>query len=81
MPVIWWVSRLCEEFHCLPSQAWREYQNLPSGIIEEILEARQYVSVRNAYEQATDTAKLPQSEMLDLVREIDFSLAQEDGLV
>lgn len=52
MPLVWWISRLCEEFGCLPSQAMREWLTAPDGLLEEIVEMRAYVKARRNYETA-----------------------------
>ena len=42
MPYDLWLSRLSEEFGCLPSAAIREWQRAPDGLLERIIEARHY---------------------------------------
>lgn len=48
----WWLSRVCEEFGCLPSAAWRELRQAPAGLIEDICEMRAYAKAWRAYEDA-----------------------------
>ena len=42
MPLEFWVGRLCEEFHCLPSAAIREIESAPVGFLETIVLFRTY---------------------------------------
>ncbi len=71
----WWISRLCEEFHCLPSQALREWQEAPDGLLETIVEMRAFAATKAAYDAATDKESMPKSPLADLVKELDFGRA------
>jgi hypothetical protein len=77
-PLAVWLSRLCQEFGCLPSAALREWRRAPAGLIEEILEARAYIGTREAYDRAPKKSELPPSPMLDLVHEIRGRLVREE---
>ena len=69
------MSRLCEEFHCLPSAAWREWRRLPAGMLERILSVRAYARMKATYDaRGRGTVDPP---LLLTVREIDFQLVQE----
>jgi hypothetical protein len=72
------LSRFCEEFHCLPSQAYREWRRAPVGLLETILEMREYVRVKRIYDSAPSAAALPDSPLLELVRAFDFELVAEE---
>jgi hypothetical protein len=72
MPREYVLSRFCEEFHCLPSAAYREWRQAPVGLLETILEMREYVRVKRIYDSAPSAAALPDSPLLDLVRTFDF---------
>ena len=61
----------------MPSEALREAQQAPAGFLEEVIEARGYTRAKALWESATDRRQLPQSEMLDWVKQIDFDLAQQ----
>jgi hypothetical protein len=84
VPWEWWVGRLCEEFHCLPSAALREWERVPWGTLETIVEFRAFAAAKQAYE-AADTAEkvraLPNDPMIDRVREFEFEdvAAQRNG--
>lgn len=77
MPVTFWLSRLCEEFSCLPGAAYRAWLEAPVGLLEEILEARAYASAKRIYEAATNKQEIPSSPIMDLVRTVSFDLARE----
>lgn len=69
------MSRLCEEFHCLPSAAWREWRRLPAGMLERILAVRAYARTKAAYDARGRGSHDP--PLMLTVREIDFELVQE----
>ncbi len=46
MPWLWWVSRVCDEFGCLPSVAVREMMDTPAGWLEDIVEMRAFARAR-----------------------------------
>ena len=78
MPALYWIGRTCDEFHCLPSAAWAEWGRLPEGVLEQILEQRSYARAWHVYESAPDKSKLPRDAVMQLVKIIDFELADED---
>jgi hypothetical protein len=73
-PLEFVVGRICEEFHCLPSAAWREWLTLPAGFIETILEYRAYSRAKAAYDRRAGGSD--DSPFTDLVIEHDFQLFQ-----
>lgn len=74
MPYAFWVSRMCEEFGCLPSQIEAEIKRLPVGFLDEVLEARRFAELKAAYDR--DPEKVAQEGLGALVYEIDFDLAE-----
>lgn len=75
LPFEYWIGRLCEEFHCLPSQALREVMRAPAGLLETIIEFRQYARAKAAYDaQGMDPAASP---LMTLVRDHDFAIVRE----
>lgn len=76
-PFPYWLGRLCEEFHCLPSQAYQEWLRTPCGLLEEIIEARVFVAAKAIYDRAHSAKDIPQEPIYDLIREVDFELAAE----
>jgi hypothetical protein len=74
-----WLSRICEEFHCLPSEALREWLMAPAGLIEEVLEARAYAYAK-ARVDAKDAPKGGPSDtpMMERVKEIELAIVAEE---
>lgn len=81
MPFVHFVGQLAEAFHCLPSEAWREYLRMPAGWLEDIIEGRAYVQAKAAYD-AADTAearkRLPMTPLVALAEVFDFEGAEEE---
>lgn len=46
MPFEWWVSLVCEHFHCMPSVALREIETAPMFLLETIVMFRAYAQAR-----------------------------------
>jgi len=69
---------LCEEFHCRPSQALREWQQAPCDLLETILEFRAYAQAKHVVENAKSRTDIPQTPLTQLVQEIEFEIAAED---
>lgn len=81
MPWEWWVSRLCEEFGCVPSVAMAEIRRVPAGLLEDIVELRAYARAKQAYD-AAETAEardrlVQTSALADLVEDIEFTIQTE----
>jgi hypothetical protein len=74
LPLEFIIGRICEEFHCLPSAAWREWRNLPAGFLETILDDRAYARAKATYDAKGQRYEPP---LTDLVTEHDFALVQE----
>jgi hypothetical protein len=68
------VSRVCEEFHCLPSQAVRELENDPERLALKILPLRAYAKAKEIYDRARNKMDLPESPLIDEVTINDFVL-------
>ncbi len=75
-PLEYFLGRICEEFACLPSAAWREYLRLPAGTLETIIEYRQYARAKAAYDAR---GRLPADEtpLEALVKDHAFALVRE----
>lgn len=69
-----YLGWLCSEFPGkLPSEVWAERDRLPEGMLEEIIESRNYARAYWTY-KANPKAT---GDMVQRVRENDFALAQE----
>jgi hypothetical protein len=75
-PWEWVVSRICEEFHCLPTAAVNELFDDPSGMAIDILELRAYANAKEALDNAKSKNDVPSSPMVDMVMEIKAELVK-----
>jgi len=89
-PEEWFVSRVCEEFGCLPSEALAELQDGPTRLVLDVMELRAYAEAKRAVEQIYKEAKarverdqdmagldLPEAPMVKLVIEIQREIEGE----
>ena len=67
------VSRICEEFSCLPSEAMHE----PLELAMDIMELRAYAKMKDVVDRAEKQTDLPDHPMIDMVSEIYGDIAQE----
>jgi len=74
LPLEYVIGRICQEFHCLPSAAVREWDALPAGFLETILEYRAYAYAKAAYDAKGQRNDPP---LTDMVTEHDFALVRE----
>jgi hypothetical protein len=78
LPFAYWVSRVCEEFQCLPSAAEQEMRRQPVGWIEEVIEARHYAKAKAIYDHAPDkTDVVKHDPLLQLVEENEYAHAKD----
>ncbi|HKY90105.1 MAG TPA: hypothetical protein VJM11_03660 [Nevskiaceae bacterium] len=69
---------MCEEFHCLPSEAYREAQRLPVDLLETILAFRAYARAKAAYDrEGLPPNARPAHPLADVVQRLAFALVQE----
>lgn len=61
------IGRVCDEFHCLPSQAIRELDNDPDRTALAILEIRAFERTWRAIDQARSQADVPNGPMAERV--------------
>lgn len=72
LPEVAWVARICEEFHCLPTEAIREIRRAPDGLIAQVIDAKHFMATFAMYEAAEHKDHLPKTPMLELLQEIEF---------
>lgn len=65
------------EFNCLPSQIEAERQTLPTGLLDDVIEARRYAEWKRLYDD--DPKRALQSRMGQLVMEIHAEFVQEEA--
>ena len=73
-PFQWLISRICEEFHCLPSEALTELLDEPRGMALDILELRAYARAKEAMDNAKRKEDIPDSPMVGQVWEVQHEL-------
>lgn len=78
LPFEYWIGRLCEEFHCLPSEAFREWLTVPADFLEHVIEARHFAKAKATFDAAEKPSDLPKSEAIDLVKMIELEVKRED---
>lgn len=75
------MSRVCEEFGCLPSQALAEIEEGPTQLLLDVMELRAYAQAKRAVDETYEAGKraavrggdmpeLPDSPMVRRVIEI-----------
>lgn len=75
---LWTISRLCDEFRCLPAQAERLWLDDPGDTAIQIVELRAYAAALRAYQQVDGKIdKLDESPMMDRVLDNIFALHRE----
>ena len=79
MPWEWLVSRVCEEFGCLPAEAVDALENDPEHLILDIMLLRGFARTKEAYDNAKRKIDLPQSPMLERLLEIEFEQVKASG--
>jgi len=48
------------------------------GLLEEVIEARAYAQTKAQWDAAESKTDVPESPMLELVKRVDFAIAEED---
>jgi hypothetical protein len=74
------VGRVCEEFHCRPSEAVRELETEPQRLAETIILLRSYASLKDAVDRriAGQKVDLPDSPLLRLVlKHVERAVAEK----
>lgn len=75
-PDVWLISRVCDEFHCLPSAAIRELNRCES-LVFEMLDLRAYARTKQDCDDAdASEGKIaaPKGPMADMVYQIQYEL-------
>jgi hypothetical protein len=76
LPEAYYLSRICEEFGCLPSEAERELRRQPVGWLEEIIEAKHYARAKAVYDRTSNKADVTLGDpMMHLVEENEYEHA------
>lgn len=78
-PEQWVISRICEEFGCLPSQAVRELGDHDATLVFDILDMRAYVRAKQTVDAAQSAADVKPTLMTQMVFAIQAELMQRLG--
>lgn len=72
MRELWLLSRVCEEFHCLPDEGERLVMDDPAHRAIDIIELRAYAQAKAAFDGVGGKLdQLEQSPLMDLVIQHD----------
>lgn len=75
------MSRLCEEFGCLPTRALWELEHDPDQMAIQILELRGYAAAKRDYEAAKDGTEyadaVKRNPMVQTVRDTEHAIQAE----
>lgn len=63
------MSRICEEFGCLPSEALRELEDDPQRLVLDVMELRAYARAKAALDNAKEPGDMPTGLMAEIVAE------------
>lgn len=77
-PEEWVISRMCEEFDCLPSAAVRELDEGDIDLIRTILEMRSYAHAKGQVDRATKQSDLKMTPAIQRVFEIEKAAIDEE---
>jgi len=61
----------------LPTEAMREMEEAPTGMIKDILELREYSRAKQIIDNAQKEEDIPSSPVIDMVFEIEATLIKE----
>jgi len=70
LPFEWIISRVCEEFNCLPSAAIREIKNDPAQMVFDIMELRAYANTKEMLDNSKDKMDIKHTPMVEKVFEV-----------
>jgi hypothetical protein len=86
-PEQWLVSRVCEEFGCLPSEALVEIEEGPTQLVLDIMELRAYAGAKRIVEQVYEASKraaisggeMPDMPVTPMVRRVVEIMQELEG--
>ena len=79
-PGEWVISRVCEEFNCLPAAAIEAIDDDIGGLLFKIIGLRSYKKAKEQFDEGQkepDLTKRPSGPLFDKVREIEWELNKE----
>lgn len=75
-PEEWVISRICEEFNCLPNAAVQAILEDEGGLLFKIMDLRAYARAKDVYD-TTPMEKRPKNATIEKVSEITMEIAKE----
>lgn len=78
-PEGWIVSRICEEFHCLPSQAIAELKIDYRRLVFDILKMRAYAAAKSRFDNMKKGDNLDDVPMIEQVIENEVAIIKESN--
>jgi len=93
-PEQWLISRVCEEFGCLPSEAVVEIEEGPTQLVLDIMELRAYANAKRVVDQVYEAStqaiaagreppNVPETPMIrrvvEIMRELEDAVTGKDS--
>ena len=75
-PFEWVVSRICEEFHCLPTEAVNEMLDDPCNMALDILELRSYARMKDQIDRTKKETDMPTGPMAEWVWRVTAEISR-----
>tara|TARA_B100000949_G_scaffold4534_2_gene3937 strand:+ start:7549 stop:7806 length:258 start_codon:yes stop_codon:yes gene_type:complete len=75
-PAAWIVSRICEEFGCLPSEAVSEMEKDVRKHLFQIMQMRCYAAAKRRLDDMKPGENLDDVPMIDVVLKTDIAIAK-----
>ena len=76
-PFEWLISRICEEFHCRPTEAMQELRDDRWRLTFAILELRAYAHAKHRLDHAQKGESLEDVPLIDEVLNNEVALARQ----
>lgn len=71
-PEEWVISRICEEFDCLPSEAVRELDDADADLLLTIMDMRAYARAKDVLDHAKSKADVTMTPAIQRVLEVEI---------
>ena len=68
---------MCKEFSCLPTEAMRELEEAPIGLVTDIITMRDYAEAKQIIKHAQREEDIPDSPIIDLVFEVEAEIFKD----
>lgn len=78
-PAEWLISRVCEEFRCLPSVALRELEEHDADLVASVMALRSYAAAKQHVDSSPAKKELLMTPAIRQVFEIEIAIMAEDA--